>query len=248
MSSAFETVRIIRVFVSSPGDVAAERAVMDELVESINRTDGKTHRVRLELFRWEDDVVPQIGPKSQQVVDSQTPAYDIYLGIMSTRFGTPTDRYGSGAEKEFKDALKQWKAAGAPWLTSYFDDLAVNPLLLTAMCIIYDEGKRLPYDKYTLYDRIIDTVLHKRYAGRESIDVIRGRLAAVALGMHTGEALGQTREAPEALASAKEIDRVFESYQKLDGSTDAGLRDIASVREDLLSQSGLLVDRGDRSM
>ncbi len=113
------------------------------------------------------------------------------------------------------------------------------------MCIIYDEGKRLPHDKYTLYDRIIDTVLHKRYAERESIDVIRGRLAAVALGMHTGEALGQKREAPEAFASAKEIDRVLESYQKLDGSTDAGLRDIASVREDLLSQSGLLVDRGD---
>ena len=43
------------------------------------------------------------------------------------------------------------------------DDMAVNPLLLTAMCIIYDQGKRLPHDKYLLYDRIVDTVLHKRW-------------------------------------------------------------------------------------
>ena len=36
-----------------------------------------------------------------------------------------------------------------------------------------------------------------------------------------------------------------ESHHQLDGSTDAGLRDIVSGREDPLSQLGLLVDRGD---
>ena len=120
MSSVPETARIIRVFVSSPGDVAAERAVMDEVVATINRTDGQTSGFRLELFRWEDNVTPQIGPRPQAVVDQQTPAYDIYVGIMSTRFGTPTGRHGSGTEKEFKDALKSWKKAGAPWITFYF--------------------------------------------------------------------------------------------------------------------------------
>ena len=117
--------RIIRVFVSSPGDVAEERKVLSEIVDSINRTDGQVGGFRLELFRWEDDVVPQIGPKPQQVVDGQMTAYDIYLGIMSTRFGMPTGRYGSGTEKEFKDALKNWKAAGTPWVTFYFNDQPV---------------------------------------------------------------------------------------------------------------------------
>ena len=68
-----ETVRIIRVFVSSPGDVQAERDVLDEVVASINRGDGQAHGVRLELFKWEENVTPQIGPKPQQVVDHQTP-------------------------------------------------------------------------------------------------------------------------------------------------------------------------------
>ena len=79
MSTGSESVRVIRVFVSSPSDVAEERAVMDEIIASINRTDGQSAGFRLELFRWEDSVVPQVGLGPQQVVDAQTPPYDIYL-------------------------------------------------------------------------------------------------------------------------------------------------------------------------
>jgi hypothetical protein len=126
------------------------------------------------------------------------------------------------------------------------DDLAVNPLLLTAMCIIYHEGKRLPEDKYELYDRIVNTVLHKRYPPvKERVSAIRGRLGAIAFGMHTGEGLGQERESPEASASDREMDRLLQRYHELDGSTDKGLTDTVHVRDDLLSQSGLLVSRGD---
>lgn len=119
--TAASTVRVIRVFVSSPGDVAVERAVLDEVVERINCMDGQWRGVRLVLWKWEQDVVPRIGPRPQDVVDAQTPPYDIYLGILSTRFGTPTGHYGSGTEKEFKDALKKWKTAGEPWILLYFD-------------------------------------------------------------------------------------------------------------------------------
>lgn len=116
------TARVIRVFVSSPDDVAAERAVLEEIVSSVNRTEGDAHGLRLELFRWEKDVVPQIGPSPSSVIDDQTPPFDIYLGIMSARFGTPTEKYGSGTEKEFRDALTSWKSTGAPWIMFYFND------------------------------------------------------------------------------------------------------------------------------
>jgi hypothetical protein len=53
------------------------------------------------------------------VVDDQTPAYGIYLGIMSKRFGTPSGPYGSGTEKEFRDALERWGKTGAPWILFY---------------------------------------------------------------------------------------------------------------------------------
>lgn len=41
--------------------------------------------------------------------------------------------------------------------------LAANPLLLTAICIIYGEGKQLPKDKHDLYHRIVNTSLYSRY-------------------------------------------------------------------------------------
>jgi hypothetical protein len=86
---ASNTAQMIRVFVSSPKDVAAAREVMDDVCASINKTDGDVHNFRLEPFRWEDHVTPRIGLQPQRVVDEQTPVYDIYVGIMSTRFGTP---------------------------------------------------------------------------------------------------------------------------------------------------------------
>ncbi len=127
---ATSTPRRIRIFVSSPGDVAAERNALKRVVASINRTDGQCRNAYLELFKWEQNVVPRIGPPSQEVVDAQTPDYDIYLGIMSARFGTPTGNDGSGTEKEFRDALQKWKNTGTPWITFYFDDqprLSTNP-------------------------------------------------------------------------------------------------------------------------
>ncbi|MCY2992680.1 MAG: hypothetical protein NTY19_33090 [Planctomycetota bacterium] len=127
MSATPETARILRIFVSSPGDVAAERAVLDEVVESINRTDGRACGIRLEVWKWEADAVPQIGPQPQAVIDAQTPAYHIYLGLMAHRFGTKTGRYGSGTEQEFRDALKRWGDTGVPWILFYFSKAKVDP-------------------------------------------------------------------------------------------------------------------------
>ncbi len=124
------TVRLIRVFVSSPGDVQEERKVVDDIVRRINRTQGDEYGVRLETWKWEENVVPQIGPNAQGVVDAQMPTYDIYLGIMGHRFGSPTGRYGSGTEKKFKDALRQWGRVGTPWILFYFNESAVNPATL----------------------------------------------------------------------------------------------------------------------
>lgn len=122
-----ETVQLVRVFVSSPGDVKAERAALDEVLQRINETVDPGKRVRLELWKWERGVVPQIGPGPQAAVDTQTPRYDVYLGIMAQRFGTPTGPYGSGTEKEFRDAVKWWKKVGRPWILFYFDDTPVPP-------------------------------------------------------------------------------------------------------------------------
>ena len=65
--------RRFRIFVSSPGDCAREREVLDEVVERINRSESDRGDFFLQTFKWEDDVVPRIGPPPQTVVDEQTP-------------------------------------------------------------------------------------------------------------------------------------------------------------------------------
>ncbi|MCO6455390.1 MAG: SUMF1/EgtB/PvdO family nonheme iron enzyme [Pirellulaceae bacterium] len=116
-----EKVHLIRVFVSSPGDVAQERHAMEKILNTLNELDGQALGFRLEPFRWEN-CASGTGSSPQEVVDQQTPDCDIYVGIMSAHFGTPTGQYQSGTEKEYEDARRRNERSGSPWITFYFDD------------------------------------------------------------------------------------------------------------------------------
>ena len=105
-------VRLIRVFVSSPGDVVEERSALEDVIARINRTDGEPQGIRLQTFRWERDVVPHIGPAPQAVIDDQAPLCDVFLGIMSARFGGDAARE-SGTESELRHAVDRWNRVGA---------------------------------------------------------------------------------------------------------------------------------------
>ncbi|MFO0819021.1 MAG: SUMF1/EgtB/PvdO family nonheme iron enzyme [Pirellulales bacterium] len=111
----------IHVFVSSPSDVDAERKIVHEVIESINRTEAG-RQVFLQAFDFTKDVVSRIGPGPQEVVDQQTPEYHIYLGIMWARMGTPTGSHPSGTVKEFHDALQRFLQNRKPWITFFFNN------------------------------------------------------------------------------------------------------------------------------
>lgn len=112
---------IIRIFVSSPGDCESERKVLEEVVTRINESEGERTGRTLRLFKWEADVVPRIGMAPQGVVDDQTPLCDIYLGIMSSRFGGDETRE-SGTKAEFDQALKSVNDKTQMWMLFYFND------------------------------------------------------------------------------------------------------------------------------
>ena len=119
--------QLLRIFVSSPGDCAQERALLDEVVERINTSDLNRSGILLRTFAWEHDVVPRIGLPPQGVVDEQTPFCDIYIGIMSARFGGDGTRE-SGTEQEFRDALTGFGESGQPWILFYFNEEPPRPL------------------------------------------------------------------------------------------------------------------------
>ena len=125
--------------------------------------------------------------------------------------------------------------------------LVTNPMLLTAMCVIYDEGARLPQDKHDLYLRIVDNVLHNRYRNDMSeLEMAREHLSVVAYGMHTGAGLGQERTTPQAETSYQEIERLIQTYHDESAVTFTGYKDALETRDELLQRSGLLLSRGDK--
>jgi Domain of unknown function (DUF4062) len=113
----------IKIFVASPGDVAMERNSLARVVEDINLTltsIAPEKGLSLELLRWETRVQPAMGGGAQSVIDIQIGTYDVFVGVMWKRFGTPTGDSSSGTEHEFRLAYDRWQKKGKPEMMFYF--------------------------------------------------------------------------------------------------------------------------------
>jgi hypothetical protein len=120
---------VLSIFLASPGDVSDERVSLVEVVADWNRAWSRNLGVRLELLRWEDDAYPDIGDDAQSVINRQIPAdWDLFVGIMWSRFGTPTGRAGSGTQEEFNLAIARHQTTpDTVSILLYFKDAPVAP-------------------------------------------------------------------------------------------------------------------------
>lgn len=120
---------VLTIFLSSPGDVADERSRFAEAIADWNRAWSRNLGLRLEMVRWEDDAYPAIGVDAQDVINQQLPPdYDLFVGLMWSRFGTPTGRAGSGTKEEFDRALERRKhAPESVDILFYFKDAPIAP-------------------------------------------------------------------------------------------------------------------------
>jgi tetratricopeptide (TPR) repeat protein len=116
----------LRVFVASPGDVAAEREHVKAVADELNRGIAAQAGFVLEVVRWETHARPDMGRAEQLILD-QIGQYDLFVGIMWRRFGTPTGVAGSGTEEEFDQALRAWRQSGQPRLLCYFSRAPSEP-------------------------------------------------------------------------------------------------------------------------
>jgi len=109
----------IRVFVASPGDVGQERESLKSVIDELNTTIAPYKGLSLELVKWETHATPSMG-RAQGVINSQLGQYDIFIGIMWKRFGTPTGKAESGTQEEFQIAYEQWKSTKSIRILFYF--------------------------------------------------------------------------------------------------------------------------------
>ena len=108
-----------RVFLASPGDVAAEREALVRAVDEINVTTCPLLNCRLETVKWETHATPEAG-RPQQVINEQIGMYDIFVGVMWRRFGTPSGVAESGTEEEYRLAYRRWEQEPELPLMFYF--------------------------------------------------------------------------------------------------------------------------------
>lgn len=99
-----------RIFISSPGDLGRQRQIAKDTIRTISAT-YERRGIRIIPWAWEDDAVSEMGSSAQDVINRQLGKYDIYLGLMGARFGSPSGAYGAGTEREFFEAL-ELKVAG----------------------------------------------------------------------------------------------------------------------------------------
>lgn len=126
-----ENRKIYKCFISSPGDCNEERKACVEILDKINNSLARHLDLQFEPFMWEYDVLPDMGTNGQQIIDEYIikSNYDIFIGIMKNRFGTPTKKAGSGTEHEFIDALDRKKRShdNLPKILFYFGKEMVDP-------------------------------------------------------------------------------------------------------------------------
>jgi len=125
-------------------------------------------------------------------------------------------------------------------------ELRENPLLLTAVCVKYHNQKRLPQDIHDLYQSIVEQVLYSRFrGGRNERDAIARQLEVIALGMHAGSK-AEPRRAPVRDIPLSDIDRYLANYAAQSPTQEGGAEHAAARREELLSDSGLLLNWADQ--
>ncbi|CAN5752483.1 hypothetical protein BH23GEM5_BH23GEM5_13260 [soil metagenome] len=120
---------VLRVLVASPSDLAEERAYLEEIVRELNLIWSRDLGIRLDLVRWETHAVPGFSSDAQEVINQAIgDDYDIFIGLMWKRYGTPTGRAGSGTVEEFERAYRRYvEDSSQIRIMFYFKDTPVSP-------------------------------------------------------------------------------------------------------------------------
>jgi hypothetical protein len=118
----------IQVFVASPGDMVEAKETVKLVCDEINQDFQDMYRVRFLKKDWETSIVSEFSPRVQDMVFARIGDYDVFIGVLGNRFGTPTGvinpdtgrEYQSGTEEEFYQAYNRWKKGKAVRMNFYF--------------------------------------------------------------------------------------------------------------------------------
>ena len=122
------SIKVLDVFISSPGDVDEERRIARRVIERCNRLHSVKERYVLRSLAYEEHVPAAVGKGPQSIVDSymkKASSADIFICVLWHRMGTPVideetgQQFQSGTEYEFIDAYNSNQLHGKPYILLY---------------------------------------------------------------------------------------------------------------------------------
>ena len=111
------------LLISCPGDITSEIPVIEDAVSQFNTQFSDALGISIRTKHWRKNSYAQSGGKPQALLNEQfVNDCDAAVSILWTRFGTPTDEYGSGTEEEVEIMLSSGKQ-----VFMYFSDKPLSP-------------------------------------------------------------------------------------------------------------------------
>lgn len=111
------------LLISCPGDITSEIPVIEDAVSQFNTQFSDALEISIRTKHWRKNSYAQSGGKPQALLNEQfVNDCDAAVAILWTRFGTPTDEYGSGTEEEVEIMLSSGKQ-----VFMYFSDKPLSP-------------------------------------------------------------------------------------------------------------------------
>ncbi len=164
-----------KIFISSPGDVAEERKMSEEVVNSINKNIMETLGIALEIKKWEN-LPPQtphlpeekIQDKLNRIVEDS----NFFILILYKRYGTIEPGYHiSNTEREINTILKVFEKKPQIKILSYFREMTPNDDPGTQEQKVRDLKKRLQ-NRGIIYKPYSDPTMFKEILTHDLYDVI----------------------------------------------------------------------------
>lgn len=95
-----QNVTLYNLLISCPGDIKEEVTLIESAVDEFNELYAETLGITIKTRHWSKSSYAQSGGKPQALLNEQfVNKCDAAVAIFWTRFGTPTDEYGSGTEE-----------------------------------------------------------------------------------------------------------------------------------------------------
>ena len=166
------------LLISCPGDIKDELQVINRCVDRFNEMYSKALNITIITRHWSKSSYSQSGDKPQNILNEQfVDDCDAAVAIFWTRFGTPTDQYGSGTEEEICKMLDSGKQ-----VFMYFSDVPVSPANMQSdqykkVCDFKDKykdkGLYFTYNSVDNFENLFFAHLSKHFLSIEKVAEIR---------------------------------------------------------------------------